>query len=207
MMLKSGAMSGAAAAVLAGAMLLGANAFAQSTAPSPTPSPADQTSPSSPNSPDQNQMGSQPDQSQATPGQSGSQAMPDQSTNPASGNPSTSSGYQGQSGAMDQGHMGANGPAANAEPLTDVKNAKQTLASASVQDSSGQPVGTVTTVHTDSAGQPTKIDLSLTANGQSKTISVQADQLKYDPSSNTIQAQMTADQLSQQPAASSTGSP
>jgi hypothetical protein len=91
------------------------------------------------------------------------------------------------------------------EPLSKVKDAKTTLASASVQDSSGQPIGQVANVHTTKKGTATKIDVTLqsAAGGQAKTVSIKASQLHYDSSSNTLKADLTSSDVQALPAASS----
>jgi len=156
MMLKTGAMGGAAAAVLAGTLMSGGSALAQSSGA----------------------------------GQMGQSAPPQSQMN----SPMSTSASRIKSG----------------EPLSQVQNAKQTLSSATLQDSSGQQVGTVSNVATNASGKPTAVDVSITTSvGQPKTVTIKATQLKYDASSNTLMTPMTADEISQLPAASapSTGSP
>ena len=108
--------------------------------------------------------------------------------------------YQNNTGAMQTN--GTQGAAT--EPLSNVQNAKTTLASAAVKDSSGQQVGQVSNVHTGTTGKPTKIDITLTSGngGQSKTVSVKASQLKYDQNSNTLITNLSANALQSMPAAS-----
>jgi hypothetical protein len=92
------------------------------------------------------------------------------------------------------------------EPLTQVQNAKTTLASAQVQDSNGRQVGQVSNVHTSGNGQPIKVDVTLNSNNgnRAKTVSVKATELSYDRNSNTLITNLSADQLDAMPAASST---
>lgn len=144
--------------------------------------------------------------------QSGSSAAPSSQATPAQGaQPYGSSGQDQMSSPSQTGapsdNANANAPmSASMEPATRVKDAKTTLASASVQDSSGQPVGQVVDVHTTRHGTPTTIDISLQANasgsGQAKTIAIKASKLQYDQSSNTLKADLTASDLQSMPAAS-----
>ena len=146
----------------------------------------------------------QQDQSQNAPAAQSNQNSPqgDQST------PDQSGTSGGQAGSSDQGMSGANatGTAGKGESLSDIQNAKTTLSSAQVQDSSGQQVGQVASVHTSHDGKPTKVDITLSSSGggQAKTISVNADQLKYDSSNNTLITNASLNDLQAMPAASST---
>jgi hypothetical protein len=116
---------------------------------------------------------------------------------PATNNPSS----QQQTGSPPSAAMSANA----GEPLTKVKDAKTTLASASVQDSSGQQIGQVATVHTTKRGTPTKIDVTLqTSSGQSKTVAIEASKFHYDQSSNTLKTDLTASEVQSMPSASGT---
>lgn len=180
-------LGGTALAAFAGTMLLAASAFAQDQSMSnaaPTPGSPSQPSTAEPGTTAQ-PMG-QKDQnapSAATP--SGQQ----QTTTPSS---SSSSAAQTMS-------------ASAGEPLSKVKDAKTKLASASVQDSTGQAVGQVTTIHTTKKGTPTTIDVSLQGSGgQAKTIAIKASELRYDESSNALKTNLTASELSSMPAATTT---
>ncbi|HEY2446426.1 MAG TPA: hypothetical protein VGI20_11885 [Rhizomicrobium sp.] len=151
------------------------------------------------------QYQSGPSQGQSMP----SQTSPDQSSPSKMGSPSDQS-YQSNTGSMqNQGKASSSSTSssANAESLTRVKNAKTTLASAQVQDSSGQQVGQVSNVHTTRSGHASKVYITLSSSGggQAKTISVSASKLKYDKSSNTLITNMTANDLQAMPAATSSG--
>ncbi|HEY3778314.1 MAG TPA: hypothetical protein VGL35_09665 [Rhizomicrobium sp.] len=110
---------------------------------------------------------------------------------------------QNNAGAMQTNPTGTQGAAT--ESLSNVQNAKTTLASAQVKDSSGQQVGQVRNVHTGSTGTPTKIDITLTPSngGRAKTVSVRASELKYDQNSNTLITNLSASALQSMPTASS----
>lgn len=134
-----------------------------------------------------------------------------QTTTPA--NPAGSS-YQNSTGTMQNGAMqnggstytpGTSKTAMSGESLSRVKNAKTTLASAQVQDSSGQQVGQVSTVHTSRSGHPTKIDITLTSTngGQAKTVAVSASKLRYNKTNNTLITNLSATDLQAMPTATS----
>ncbi|MGA9795890.1 MAG: hypothetical protein WBQ17_10200 [Rhizomicrobium sp.] len=95
--------------------------------------------------------------------------------------------------------------ATNAVMLSSVSNPKTTLASAAVKDSSGQQIGHVKNVVTDSMGKPTKIDISLTQpSGTAKTVAVRAGNLRYDQQKNALMTtSLTASQVDAMPAISS----
>lgn len=122
---------------------------------------------------------------------------------PALGQTPPASTYQNNTGTMQTNAPGAHGAAT--ESLGNVQNAKTTLASAQVKDSSGQQVGQVSSVHTGSSGKPTKVDIMLTPSngGHGKTVSVRASELKYDQNSNTLITNLSASALQTMPAASS----
>ena len=166
--------------VIAGAMLLSGSALAQTQSPTtPAPSPG---------------MSSQP-----TTAQPGSEMQPYGANQPAMNDPSSQqqmSSPQNSSATMS---------ASTGQPLTQVKDAKTTLASASVQDSSGQAIGQVATVHTTKRGTPTTIDVTLqSSSGQSKTVAIKASRLQYDQSSNTLKTDLTASEVQAMPSASGT---
>ncbi len=156
----------------------------------------------------QSQYGTAP-QNQPAPGSETSPTAPpvtgstDQA-NPAAASNQGMTGSQGTTGTS-AGTTNSAKMSASAESLSHVKDAKTTLASAQVQDSSGQQVGQVSTVHTSRHGTPTKVDITLTgSNGaQAKVISVSASKLKYDPNSNTLITNLSATDLQAMPAASS----
>jgi hypothetical protein len=178
MELKSSVLGGTATA-LAGLLMLGATALAQDQggsygAPSPSSQPptSEPGQSAQPNGPADQQQMTQPSQS----------ASPSQMSSPSSSTMNANAG----------------------EPLSHVKDAKTTLASATVQDSTGQPVGQVADVHTSKHGTPTTIDVSLQSNasGQAKTVAIKASKLRYDQSSNTLKADLTATDIQSLPTAS-----
>jgi hypothetical protein len=153
-------------------------------------------------------------QTQAAPGSTApaaGQAMPNSTAAPADQTSPAAPGASGQTmpgSAQSTTSPASNAPAtmsASAESLSHVKDAKTTLASASVQDSSGQQVGQVSTVHTSKHGTATKVDITLSSAGgsQAKTISVSASKLRYDPNSNTLITDLSSTDLQAMPAASS----
>lgn len=119
--------------------------------------------------------------------------MQNSSANPAEQNSTTNpSGTQGVS----------------TESLSNVQNAKTTLASAQVQDANGQQIGQVKDVHTGNSGKPTKVDITLMPSngGNGKTVSVKATDLRYDQQNNTLVTNLTTTDLQAMPAASSSTS-
>ncbi|HWE06684.1 MAG TPA: hypothetical protein VG274_08250 [Rhizomicrobium sp.] len=145
------------------------------------------------NQPSNPQSQTAPNSGQATPGNPGAPAV------------QASPSYQNSTGSMQ--NPGKTTSAASTESLSRVSHAKTTLASAQVQDSSGQQVGQVSNVHTTRKGHATKVDITLSSSngGQPKTISVSASKLKYDKNSNTLITDMTANDLQAMPAATSSG--
>ena len=91
---------------------------------------------------------------------------------------------------------------ATARPLSRVKDPSTTLASATVNDSNGQSIGQVQSVKTSSSGKAQSVAVSLTSSATTpgKIVTLQADQLTYDPSSNQLKASLTMDQINQLPA-------
>jgi hypothetical protein len=182
MRLKNASLSGAA--VLAGTLLCASAAFSQET-PAPSPNAPSQPAAAQPGSEGQpSGMMNQNTPATATPGATSTSPGSQQMSSPQS----TSSTMSASAG----------------EPLTKVKDAKTTLASASVQDSTGQPVGQVANVHTTKRGTPTTIDVTLQSGGQSKTIAIKASSLRYDASSNTLKTDLTSSDLQSMPSASGT---
>ena len=104
------------------------------------------------------------------------------------------------SGSVSQSAMqpGSAGPSGTVS-LTALTNSPQTLADASVETSSGQAVGAVQKVVTDSDGRAQTIDVALLGS-QSKIVSIDAAQLAYDQSRNVVVAQLSADQIQALPA-------
>jgi hypothetical protein len=180
MTLKSKTLASAALAVLAGlAMAASAPALAQDQSQS---APAAQTYQNDP----------------------GSAQNPNGQNNGMYGQPS-GAGRNSSMGTSQGTGAGATNTSSNTQSLNSVQNAKTTLASAQVQDSNGQQVGQVSTVHTSTSGKPTKIDITLSSNNgnPAKTVAVNASQLRYDPNSNTLITNLTATDLQSMPAASS----
>ncbi len=77
--------------------------------------------------------------------------------------------------------------------LRRVKDPKQTLAAASVDDSSGDAVGHVQSIETFRNGHARAVMVSLTDGN--KTVAIPARDLRYDKSSNTIDARLTKSQI------------
>jgi hypothetical protein len=173
---KNRMLSGAALSAFAGTMLFAATAFAQS-APS--------------------EVGPAGVRSQPSTAEPGSEMQPygaTQQNAPAASSQQQTSAPQSTSPTMTH--------ASNGAPLSTVKDAKTTLASASVQDSTGQPIGQVTNVHTTKRGTPTTIDVMLqTGSGQAKTVAIKASKLQYDQSSNTLKTDLTSTEVQALPAA------
>lgn len=172
-------------ALLAGTMLLASSAFAQYQSQSGTPSagtPPSQPSTAEPATSPQPSMPA--DQNTGTTGQQGQQQM--NTPQSSSQNATTMSASAG-------------------EPLSKVKDAKTTLASATVQDSSGQQIGQVANVHTTKHGTATTIDVTLQSSGgtQPKTVAIKASKLRYDESSKTLKSDLTSSELQSLPSATS----
>ncbi|HEY6578850.1 MAG TPA: hypothetical protein VIY09_05970 [Rhizomicrobium sp.] len=133
----------------------------------------------------------------------------DQTTPPTQTYQNNTGSMQGANGMNGSSQMNSSGMTTKAstkgESLNHVKDAKTTLASALVQDSSGQLVGQVSDVHTSRSGSPTKVDITLssTNGGKAKTISVSASKLRYDRSDNTLITNLSASNLQAMPSASS----
>lgn len=90
---------------------------------------------------------------------------------------------------------------ATARPLSRVKDPSTTLASATVNDSSGQSVGQVQSVKTSASGKAQSVAVSLSSSTTpGKIVTLQADQLTYDPTNNQLKASLTMDQINQLPA-------
>ncbi|HKD22909.1 MAG TPA: hypothetical protein VKB71_12920 [Rhizomicrobium sp.] len=89
------------------------------------------------------------------------------------------------------------------KPLSRVSDPSTTLASATVSDSSGQSVGQVQSVKTSASGKATSVAVSLSAAGATagapKVVSIKADDLTYDPSSNSLKASLTTQEINQLP--------
>jgi hypothetical protein len=177
MRFKTTMLSGTVLSALAGSMLFAASAFAQNQTPSgATPGTAYPSSTAEP----------------------GTMAQPDAATQ--QGTPNTSS--QQQMTSPQPMSSPATTSASAGEPLSKVKDAKTTLAAATLKDASGQSIGQVATVHTTKRGTPTTVDVTLqTSGGQSKTVAIKASQLQYDQSSNTLKTDLTSTEVQSLPSA------
>jgi hypothetical protein len=90
------------------------------------------------------------------------------------------------------------------QAATDVSSPKTTLASATVQDSSGQSVGQVQSVKTTSGGKTSSVAVSLSSGTSSgKIVSIRASKLRYDPSGNVLKASLSSSEISALPATQS----
>jgi hypothetical protein len=89
-----------------------------------------------------------------------------------------------------QGHMGG-------VSLNTLDNPQQKLTNATVDDSRGATIGTVTNVQTASSGKVQKVEVSLTSGN--KTVAIPARDLRFDSSSNTLNARMTRLQIENLP--------
>jgi len=175
---KNGMLSGAALSAFAGITLFAASAFAQNAPSEAAPGPGATSHPS----------GAEPG-AEAQPYGATQQNAPDASSRLQMSSPQSAS-----TPTMTNTSNGA--------PLSTVKDAKTTLASASVQDASGQPIGQVANVHTTKRGTPTIIDVMLeTRSGQAKTVAIKASKLEYDQSSDTLKTDLTATEVQSLPAA------
>jgi hypothetical protein len=88
------------------------------------------------------------------------------------------------------------------QPATEVSSPKTALASATVQDSSGQPVGQVQSVKTTSGGKASTVAVSVTptTGGAAKIVSIKASRLRYDPSGNILKASLSSSEINALPA-------
>jgi len=100
---------------------------------------------------------------------------------------------------------GSPAAAAKAEPATAVTDPQKTLASAKVQDSSGNSIGTVSDVKTSSSGMAKAITVSLPASHgkKSKAVEINATELRYMPENHLLKAQLTSQQINSLPAVQS----
>lgn len=101
-------------------------------------------------------------------------------------------------------------PAASAQPkasttvaLDTVQNPKQALSSATVKNSSGQPIGQVKKVVVGSDGKPQTIHVTLQGanGGSSKTVAVDANMLSYDPNDKALITPLSTQEINSLPAA------
>jgi hypothetical protein len=84
-----------------------------------------------------------------------------------------------------------------AEPLTQVQNAQQTLASAQVRNAGGKTIGTVSNIQKDPSGTPTKVEVKLdqSLGMGNRSVWIDADQLKYEPQDNALTTNLSPAQL------------
>ncbi len=86
------------------------------------------------------------------------------------------------------------------QPVDSMPNASTALASATVQDATGQPVGQVKSVKTSSGGTADSVAVSLTSGDNSgKVVNIKADKLTFDPSSNVVKSTLTIQEIDQLP--------
>ena len=85
--------------------------------------------------------------------------------------------------------------------LDTVSNPKRTLASAKVENSSGQSIGQVKRVNVGSNGKTQAVDIQVQGqNGAgTKTIRLDANDLSYDKDNNVLVTPLSADQISSMP--------
>jgi len=106
-----------------------------------------------------------------------------------------SNGY-GNGGAATPQSSSMNNASTKAASLSTVQDPKTALASAKVEDSAGQPVGTVAQVNTNKAGKASSIEIALnTPTATGKTAKLKASQLKYDSADNTLKAKLSQSQI------------
>jgi hypothetical protein len=88
-------------------------------------------------------------------------------------------------------------PPAGAEPLTQVQNPQQTLASAKVVGTSGTTIGTVSQVQSDSSGAPSKVEVKLdqSMGAGTRSVWINADKLQYLPQDNELTTPLTPQQV------------
>ncbi len=72
-------------------------------------------------------------------------------------------------------------------PLSQVNNPPSKIATANVLNADGKTIGAVQKIEIAPGGNPTKVDVSLIG-AQDKTLQLDARNLTYDPSDNTITA-------------------
>ncbi len=118
-------------------------------------------------------------------------------------------------GQMQQGNMpsGTTGSSMSSSatgtatmvPLSQVQNPATTLASAQVQDSSGQTVGQVQNVQTTSSGTVSKINVTLSSGSHAgKTVIIPARDLRFDQGGNILKARLTQSEIEKLQGSSST---
>lgn len=130
-----------------------------------------------------------PSSPQASEGPNGQAAM-----NTSDGGQTVATEGQSQSVATSTASNGA-----SAVSLAQIANPPQTLMNASVETANGQAVGAVQKVVTDGSGKAQAVNVALLG-AQSKIVSLDAAQVKYDQSRNVVVAQLSADQIQALPA-------
>jgi len=86
------------------------------------------------------------------------------------------------------------------QPVSQVKDPSATLASANVEDSSGETVGQVKSVSTTADGKASAVNVSLTgSNGAGKVVSIDASNLRYDSDSKRLKSSLTQSQIDSLP--------
>jgi hypothetical protein len=82
------------------------------------------------------------------------------------------------------------------QSLSTLRNARQQLASAKVEDLSGRPIGQVQSVDTAKSGAPTSVQVALNPETDGgKLVAIPANDLTYDRNDNTVVAQVPTSQI------------
>ena len=103
-----------------------------------------------------------------------------------------------QSGnASSEAQSTASSTPSSAVPVSQVQNAKQTLASASLKNTGGQQIGTVQKIMSDTKGAPTKVQVKLDeSKGMGpRSVWIDANQLQYQPQDNSVITNLSPEQL------------
>lgn len=116
----------------------------------------------------------------------------------------TTSGATTEGPAVNSPASGQAASAGTTEPLSNVSQPERKLVAAPVQDSSGQPIGQVASVQTGDRGAPKSVQISLSASGGGKVVSIGADQLRYDAAKNVVVAQLSQAEISAMASGSAT---
>jgi hypothetical protein len=111
-------------------------------------------------------------------------------------------GNQSVPGTTSTGSM-SQSTGANLQSLTQVSDVSA-LNSASVQDPSGAPIGTVSKVVTGKSGKPSAVQVSTETSMGTKIVSIKASHLKFDSSRNILQTSLTKDEIDKLPKVSGT---
>jgi hypothetical protein len=83
-----------------------------------------------------------------------------------------------------------------------VSDPQMTLAAAKVQDASGKSIGTVTGVQTSKSGAAKSVKVSLSGK-KAKTVAIEANELRYMPTTHLLKAGLTQAQIRALPAVQS----